>query len=121
MIHEDIFEDHDEDFSKLQLAGSSIRKIIKENHDPRTKAVGDRVLVWDMSRLTEAEIDTYVKDDKIYTVLEKYHSIVVEDRCKYEATIETLGGVFTVNLDLKIWNKHLNKVYRTNSEFVKLT
>jgi hypothetical protein len=125
MIYDELFDDFaDQDLSKLTVANSetkkAIDKIIKDNYDPRNKSVGDRVKVWDSSRLTNAETGRYTTDHIEIGILSNYESVVIEDGCKYEATKETLAGTFTVNLDLKIWNKNLNKVFRTSSEFVKL-
>lgn len=123
MFYDEELDDFaDQDLSKLSVASTktAIDKIIEENFDPRTKSVGDRVLVWDSSRLTNAETNRYVNDHIEESILTKYESVVIEDGCKFDATKETLAGTFTVNLDLKVWNKTLNKVYRTSSKFVKL-
>ena len=120
-----MFEEYEEDFadedmSKLTRANvKQIDKIIEENSDPRTKTVGDRVLVWDTSRLTNAETNKRA-DDFEERMMHKYPSIVIEDRQRYEAKLTTLAGDFTKILDLKVWNKSLNKVYLTSSDFVKL-
>jgi len=111
----------DEDLSKLTKADAltAIDKVIADNTDPRTKTVGDRVLVWDTSRLTNAETGKRA-DDFEERMVHKYESIVIEDRLRHEAKLSTLAGDFTKVLDLKIWNKNLNKVYLTSSDFVKL-
>lgn len=114
----------DEDLSKLTKAGTltleAINKKIKDNFDPRTKSVGDRVLVWDSSRLTNFDTDQPVTDPTEEMILSNYPSIVIDDRQRYEAKLTTFAGDFTKILDLKVWNKNLNKVYRTSSEFVKI-
>jgi hypothetical protein len=122
----DDFEDDfgDQDLSKLTVGDkktlAAINKVIAENTDNRTKTVGDRILVWDSSRLTNAETGERVEDDKEETALTIYPSIVIEDRLRIEAKLSTLAGEFTKVLDLKVWNKKLNKVYLTSSDFVKL-
>lgn len=124
-----MFEDYqddfaDEDLSKLTKAGKetleAINKKIEENFDPRTKEVGDKIKVWDSSRLTYADTDEPVTDELEESILANYSSIIIEDRIRYEAKVVTLAGDFTKVLDLKVWNKNLNKVYRTSSEFVKI-
>jgi hypothetical protein len=76
--------------------------------------------VWDSSRLTYADTDEPVTDNFEERILANYPSIVIEDNVRYSATVRTLAGDFTKILDLKVWNKNLNKVYRTSSEFVKI-
>lgn len=123
MFYDEELDDFaDQDLSKLSVASTktAIDKIIEENFDPRTKTVGDRILVWDSSRLTNAETGRYVNDNVEESILANYPSVVIEDGCKFDATKETLAGTFTVNLDLIIWSKQLNKKYRTSSKFVKL-
>lgn len=121
----DDFEDDfgDQDLSKLTVGDkktlAAIDKVIAENSDPRTKTVGDRVLVWDTSRLTDYETGERA-DDFEEKIVSKYWSIVIADGQKHEAKLSTLAGDFTKVLDLRIWNKILNKVYLTSSDFVKL-
>lgn len=123
-----MFEDYQDDFADEDLSKptkattndlNGINKIIEDNTDQRTKTVGDRILVWDTSRLTNAETGK-AADDFEDRVLHDYPSIVIEDRIRFEAKLETLAGNFTKNLDLIVWSKSLNKKYRTSSEFVKL-
>lgn len=113
----------DEDLSKLTLANqetiNAFDKKIAENSDPRSKVTGDRVLVWDSSRLKYADDDRDVTHRIEELILANYESIVIEDGCKFTAKVVTIAGDFSKNLDLKVWNKNLNKVYRTSSEFVK--
>jgi hypothetical protein len=122
----DDFEDdfEDQDLSKLTVGDkkivAAINKVIADNTDNRTKTVGDRILVWDTSRLTNAETGERVEDDNEELVLTVYPSIVIEDRIRIEAKLTTLAGEFTKILDLKVWNKKLNKVYLTSSDFVKI-
>jgi len=120
------FEDDfaDQDLSKLTKAKQeyikAIDKVIAENFDPRTKSVGDRVAVWDTSRLTDVDTGRYVTDSFIERFLADHESIVIDDNVRHVANLHTLAGEFTKVLDLKIWNKDLNKVYLTSSDFVKL-
>lgn len=123
-MNEDFFvDDHaDQDLSKLTKSTTleAVNKIIDANSDPRTKAVGERIKVWDCSRLTNAETLKYVTDDMEELILSNYESIVIEDRIKHVAELSTLAGDFTKVLDLKIWNSQLNKTYLTSSDFVKI-
>lgn len=125
-MNEEYMDDFaDQDMSKLTKAKENkvldaINKKIAENFDSRTKHVGDKVIVWDSSRLTYFDTDLPVTDSKEAMILANYPSIVIEDRQRYEAKLVTLVGNFTKILDLKVWNKNSNKVYRTSSEFVKI-
>jgi hypothetical protein len=120
------FEDDfaDQDLSKLTKAKQeyikAIDKVIAENFDPRTKTVGDRVAVWDTSRLTDIDTGKYVTDSFIERFLADHESIVIADNVRHVADLHTLAGDFSKVLDLKIWNKDLNKVFLTSSDFVKL-
>lgn len=114
-----------EDMSKLTKAKENkvlkaINKKIAENFDPRDKHVGDKVIVWDSSRLRYFDTDLPVTDNKEEMILANYESIVIDDSQRYVAELRTLAGDFSKVLDLKVWNKTTNKVYRTSSEFVKL-
>lgn len=93
---------------------------INKNKDERTKHVGDQVLVWDTSRLTEFETDNPVDDLLDERIITHHPSIVIETNCKYDATLYIGKRPYILNLDLKIWNKTLNRVYRTYSNFVKI-
>lgn len=124
----DDFEEEDFDqieferISKLRSRElkTAMEKIVSENTDNRHKTVGDTVLVWDSSRLTDVDSGKVEYDTKVHAILANYPSIIIEDGCKYTAEVKTFTGDFSKNLDLKVWNKNLNKVYRTSSEFVKL-
>lgn len=125
-----MFDDHmddfaDEDLSKLTKSKNNkvldaINKTIAENFDSRTKHVGDKVIVWDSSRLRYFDTDLPVTDNKEEMILANYPSIVIDDSQRYDTKLVTLAGNFSKVLDLKVWNKTTNKVYRTSSEFVKL-
>lgn len=125
-----MFDDHmddfaDEDLSKLTKSKynkvlDAINKTIAENFDSRTKHVGDKVIVWDSSRLRYFDTDLPVTDNKEEMILANYMSIVIDDSQRYDTKLVTLAGNFSKVLDLKVWNKTTNKVYRTSSEFVKL-
>ncbi len=108
------------DASREALARDIIDKINKEK-DRGTKYVGDRVLVWDSSRLTDKETNTVNRDELDHQILSRYPSIVIEENCKYNGDVTIDNRVYPMNLDLVIWNKTLNKVFRTSSDFVKRT
>lgn len=122
--------DNDEDFDQFEferiakLAQEHTRKAIlshiRNNEDRRNKTVGDQVIVWDCSRLTNAETGELDYEMNTNSILSNYPSIVIEDRNKYVAVVKTFAGEFSKNLDLIVWNKTLNKKFRTSSDFVKL-
>jgi len=125
MFEDDFYDDFaDEDMSKLTKAQAetinAIKKKIADNNDPREKTVGDLVVLWDTSRLTYEDTDLPVTDGREELILCNYHSIVIQDKLDYKAKIYTLAGEFTKTLDIKIWNKNTDRVYRTSSEFVRL-
>jgi hypothetical protein len=96
--------------------------VVKKNKDLGYKTVGDRVLVWDSSRLREVGSDEVNLDELDHKLLAKYASIVVETGCRYNADIDLgEGRHYPLNLDLIIWNKTIGKKYRTSSNFVKRT
>lgn len=98
----------------------SISEFIDANKDERNKTVGDKIFVWDSSRLTDYETGKVEYDVKIHSILNNYPSIVIDDHRKFTSEVRTFAGDFTKNLDLVIWNKTLNRRFRTSSEFVKL-
>lgn len=122
--------DNDEDFDQFEferiakLAQEDTRKAIlshiRNNEDRRNKTVGDQIIVWDCSRLTNAETGELDYEINTSSILSNYPSIVIEDRNKYVAVVKTFAGEFSKNLDLIVWNKTLNKKFRTSSDFVKL-
>lgn len=95
---------------------------VKQNKDGKRKLIGDIVLVWDTSRMTDlytGEVNTDILDHQIMTT---YPSIVIEDNRRFNADIVlSEDRVYPCNLDLVIWNKTLGKKFRTCSEFVKIT
>ena len=95
---------------------------IKQNKDGKLKYVGDIVLVWDTSRLTDLETNEMNTDNLDHQLIATYPSIVIADSQKYNADI-VLGEdrVYPCNLDLIVWNKTLGKKFRTSSDFVKIT
>ena len=95
---------------------------IKKNKDDSAKHIGDIVLVWDTSRLTEFGQDEVNTDELDHQLIAKFPSIVIAEDQKYNQDI-VLGEdrVYPCNLDLIIWNKTLGKKYRTSSSFVKIT
>jgi hypothetical protein len=121
------FEDEidQEEFKRIsRLALEKTRKLVQshiaKNQDNRIKTIGDKVLVWDCSRLTDVSTGEIDYDTSVHRTLSENASIVIEDRNKYVAQLTTFAGDFSKNLDLIIWNKKLNKKFRTSSEFVKL-
>lgn len=125
MYHDDeIHEDEFDDF--LNTANESFRKgvidHIARNKDKSVKSVGDKVLVWDTSRLTEIETGEVNTDTLDHEILNKFPSIVIEENLRINKDI-VLGEdrVYPCNLDLMIWNKTLGKKFYTKSEFVKIT
>lgn len=120
MIGDDEFDDL-MDSSRMALRREAMEKI-KENKDGKLKYVGDIVLVWDTSRMTELGHDEVNTDHLDHKLITTYPSIVIEDNQKYNADI-VLGEdrVYKCNLDLVVWNKTLGKKFRTSSDFVKIT
>lgn len=128
----DSFEDGDfedeidqEEFKRISnLAMAKTRKFVEaqiaKNQDNRTKTVGDRVLVWDGSRLTDFETSEIEYEPTVHRTLSENPSIVIGDHNSYVVELSTFAGDFSKNLDLIIWNKKLNKKFRTSSDFVKL-
>lgn len=122
------FEEEDFDQEEFKRIASlaqketqqAIQRIVAANKDNRTKAVGDQIIVWDGSRLTDFETGEIDYDVKTHSILGNYPSIVIDTDRKYTAQLKTFAGDFSRNLDLVIWNKNLNKKYRTSSDFVKL-
>lgn len=94
---------------------------IKKHKDDSIKCVGDKVIMWDTSRLTDPETDEVNTDLLDHQILCTYPSVVIEDNLKYNADIVLDDRIYPCNLDIKIWNKTLNKIFRTKSEFVKIT
>jgi len=126
MTHFEEEEDFDqEEFKRIsQLAMKQTRAFIKkkiaENEDPRRKHVGDSVLIWDGSRLTD-----YISGEIEYTpavqqTVAETPSIVIETGNKYRAELTTFAGDFSKVLDLVVWNKKLDRKFRTSSDFVRL-
>jgi hypothetical protein len=105
----------------LAILCRNINEIIKQNKDGKQKFVGDIVLVWDMSRLTEfdtGEVNTDIMDHNLIT---RFPSIVIEDSLTFNADIVLDDRVYPCNLDIVIWNKTLGRKYRTSSNFVKIS
>lgn len=126
MFHDDdnFFDPHEYDdlleSSRIALAKDIIEHT-KKNKDHGIKHVGDRVLVWDASRLTDVESGKVNFDEFEHALLERFPSIVIENGCKFKADLVIGERVYPMNLDLIVWNKTLNKKFRTNSKFVKRT
>lgn len=99
-----------------------VSKQIAKNKDGKIKSIGDIVLIWDTSRLRDLETNQTNTDILDHNILAKYPSIVIEDGLKFNADIVlSEDRVYPCNLDLIVWNKTLNKKFRTCSEFVKIT
>jgi len=111
-----MFEDSVDNNPFLQFVNETINK----NHDGKTKAVGDRVLVWDSSRLTDLETGEVNRDPLDHRLLAHYKSIVIEDGCKYTATVTLNDNVYSKQLDIVIWNEVIGRKFRTSSDFTKL-
>lgn len=116
-----MFEDDNSAESVAKLFLRDVENRIAQNKDPRPKHVGDRVLVWDCSRLTDAKTDELCIDPLEQKLMTQYPSIVIEDNVQFNQPINLGDRQYNCNLDLIVWNKTLNKVFRTSSEFVKLT
>jgi hypothetical protein len=121
-------DDHigDDEFDDLmdasrQALTKDIINHINKNKDNIQKFVGDIVQMWDTSRLTDHETNEFNTDLLDHEILVKFPSIVVEDDLIYNADIVLADRLYPCNLDLVIWNKILNKKFRTRSEFVKIT
>ncbi len=114
-----------EEFRRIaELAQAETRKtfqrLVKANTDNRTKGVGERVLVWDCSRLTDLETSEINRQNNVHIALNNYYSIVIAENQRYIAEVKTFAGDFSKNLDLIIWNEQLKMKFRTSSEFVKI-
>lgn len=96
------------------------KRLIEANTDRRTKHVGDNVRIWDCSRLTNLSTSEIEYDTKVHATLSNYPSIVIESENKYIAPLTTFAGDFSKVLDLIVWNKKLNRKFRTSSDFVKI-
>jgi hypothetical protein len=116
-IHPDEFDDL-MDASRQALA-RDFRDHVEKNKCDKVKELGDQILVWDTSRLTDVETGDIVQDELDLTIIVLHPSIVVETQEKYTATLTLGNRNYDKVLDLKIWNKTLNKIYRTSSDFVK--
>jgi hypothetical protein len=115
-------EDFDKQMFELIKMNRDFHKKIKENYDNRTKTIGDKVIVWDLSRLTDFETNEVIKSmsNEDMDLLCQNESIVIEDNIEFISKLDTMFGVFEQNLDIVVWNKKLNKKFRTSSEYVKL-
>lgn len=115
----------DDEFDNLMHASQQslredINEHIKKNKDNAIKEVGDNVLMWDTSRLTDVETDEVNVDELDHRLMCMFPSIVIETNCKYDSTIVIGENKYTKTLDLIVWNKIVNKKFRTSSSFVKL-
>lgn len=114
----------DEKLEQIRLeALSTIQRIIEENRDLTVKDIGDRVIVWDVSRLTDYDTNQLV-ERKPYAntpiLLMNYESIVIETGSDYKGLHSFYNQIPPKTLDLVIWNSQLNKKFRTSSDFVKI-
>lgn len=115
----------------LDMRNKMIAKMdeARQNHyDPRTKTIGDRVMIWDLSfaeviednlKLNEAIRDKDKRTDQVTNTAKgcvDNPCIVVQEKQKYEADFMD----HKKTLDLVLWSSALQKHIRTSSEFVKL-
>jgi hypothetical protein len=94
---------------------------IKKNKDNSIKEIGDIVLMWDTSRLTDIETGEVNTDLLDHAMLCTFPSIVIEHGLRINKDIVLDDRVYPCNLDIMIWNKTLDKKFYTKSEFVKIT
>lgn len=97
-----------------------VQEQIARNKDNTVKGVGDKIIIWDTSRLTYAESNKPCSDPIEHSIVNCYESIVIEASVRYNANITIGEKSYEKNLDLIVWNKTLNKKFRTSSDFVKL-
>src|SRR5258708_38518570 len=98
MIHDkdfEDFEDGDDDINQEELKRisalifaqketlKSIEKHMAANEDHRAKHIGDQILVWDCSRLTDVETKEINYETNVHRTLGNYPSIVIETDNKY--------------------------------------
>lgn len=84
---------------------------IDRHNDPRTKFVGDKVIIWDRSWATN-EDGTLVKD-----VVNDHECIVTAINQTYK-TVDTYGNPNIC--DIIVWSPKLNKLIHTLSICIKL-
>lgn len=88
------------------------QKTIDEQTDPRTKYVGDKVVIWDRSWAT-------YEDGKLCKDIVNDHECIVTAVNQNYKTVCTFGNPNTC--DLIVWSPKLNKLIYTLSICVKLT
>lgn len=125
MFHDDDFigEDEYDDLmasSQMAFARDVVSKI-RENKDNTDKEVGDIVLVWDTSRMTDVQTNEVNKDTLDHQIMANFPSIVIENGIKYNADIVIDDRVYPCNLDLIVWNKTMDRSFRTSSKFTKIS
>lgn len=126
MFHDDDNIGDDEYDDLMESAQMSFARdvvaTLKKNKDNSIKEVGDIVLVWDTSRMTDVDTGEVNTDILDHQIMATYPSIVVGENLTYNADI-VLGEdrVYPCNLDLIVWNKTLGKKFRTASKFTKIT
>lgn len=96
------------------------KKTIKKNRSMTLRETGDRVMVWDTSRLMQYDINLNISEDFESSDIEEWiicnnPSYVARTGEKFKSTV--FGKTFI--LDLIIFSPKLNKHFRTSSEFVK--
>lgn len=102
----------DEFMNLMQRAQTEIRN----NLNFIQRETGDRILIWDISRLIDMDTDDYYDfsyGDQHVLVTEPSYIAKVGER--YKSTV--FGTTFT--LDLVIYSPTLKKHFRTSSDFVK--
>lgn len=119
----DDFDPHEMDDlieASRQALAKDIENHIRKNKCEKVKEIGDQVLVWDTSRLRYADDDQPVTDQLDLNIIVLHPSIVVKTRETYQALLELGDRQYNVQLDLVIWNKTINRTFRTSSNFVKI-
>lgn len=108
------FDDEDEDlFHKMLELKSKIQKKIDENMDEAPMEVGDRVIPWDGSSLTD------MKGEKCYIVYEPFASTPYWIIISNEENTEHDSGVKVYKQDLIIAHPETKEKYRINKRGVK--
>lgn len=115
-MYQDLFPnmENDDNFADF------VQEQIAQNKDTSTKTVGDKIIIWDTSRLTYADSNKPCSDPIEHSIVNCYESIVIAENVRYNADVTIGDRVYEKNLDLIVWNKTLDKTFRTSSNFVKL-
>jgi hypothetical protein len=109
--------------TKLSPCEQDEYNFTKLNYDPRTKEIGDYVVIWDASFLVDGETDLYIEDSKEIFKILKSKGIVIEVGNEYEVVTDIVNDFqkyYRIYLNLVLYFPELKKRIRTHSEFVKL-